>query len=154
MSERGSVDAVLTAYGAAVYEKDVDAFISLYDEDVRVFDLWGSWSYDSADAWRQMVAEWFGSLGDERVAVESEDVQTTVADGVAVVHAFLTYKGISADGEELRAMNNRLTWTLRRADDGSWKIVHEHTSAPADFETAKVILQRRNPSPAGARVST
>ena len=145
MSERGSVEAVLTAYGAAVYEKDVEAFISLYDEDVRVFDLWGSWSYDSADTWRQMVAEWFGSLGDERVAVESEDVRTTVADGVAVVHAFLTYKGISADGEELRAMNNRLTWTLQRADDGSWTIVHEHTSAPADFETAKVILQREAP---------
>ena len=40
-------------------------------------------------------------------------------------------------------MNNRLTWTLRRADDGSWKIVHEHTSASADFETSKVMLQRR-----------
>ena len=142
MTERGSVEAVLAAYGTAVYEKDVDAFVSLYDEDVRVFDLWGSWSYDGAGAWRQTVTEWFGSLGSDRVAVESEDVQTMVADGVAVVHAFLTFKGISADGEEQRAMNNRLTWTLRRADDGSWRIVHEHTSAPADFETSKVMLQR------------
>ena len=142
MSDRETVEAVLTAYGDAVYEKDVDAFVSLYDEDVRVFDLWGSWSYDGTGPWRQVVTEWFGSLGDERVAVETEDVQSTVADGVAVVHAFLTFKGISAEGEELRAMNNRLTWMLRRADDGSWKIVHEHTSAPADFETAKVMLQR------------
>ena len=70
-------------------------------------------------------------------------MQSTVADGVAVVHAFLTFKGVSADGEKLRAMNNRLTWMLRREGDGSWKIVHEHTSAPADFETSKVMLQRR-----------
>ena len=141
MSGHGSAEAMLTAYAAAVYDKDVDAFISLYDDDVRVFDLW-AWSYDGAGAWRQVVTEWFGSLGSERVAVESDDVQTTVADGVAVVHAFLTFKGLSADGEELRAMNNRLTWTLRRGGDGAWKILHEHTSAPADVETAKVVLQR------------
>jgi uncharacterized protein (TIGR02246 family) len=143
MTDREAAEALLAAYGAAVYEKDVDAFVSLYDEDVRVFDQWGPWSYDGADAWRRMVTEWFGSLGSERVAVESEDVQTTVGNGVAAVHAFLTFKGLSADGEELRAMNNRLTWTLRRAGDGSWKIVHEHTSAPADFETATVSLERR-----------
>ena len=40
MTERGSAEAMLEAYGEAVYEKDVDAFVSLYDEDVRVFDLW------------------------------------------------------------------------------------------------------------------
>jgi uncharacterized protein (TIGR02246 family) len=146
MSERGSVEAMLTAYGAAVYEKDVEAFVALYDEDVRVFDLWGSWSYDGAGPRRQMVTEWFGSLGSERVAVESEDVQTTIGDDVAVMHAFLTFKGLSADGEELRAMNNRLTWALRRTGNGSWKVVHEHTSAPADFETSKVMLQRLAPS--------
>ena len=38
-------------------------------------------------------------------------------------------------------MQNRLTWVLKQKD-GAWKIVHEHTSAPVDFETAKVILQR------------
>jgi ketosteroid isomerase-like protein len=38
-------------------------------------------------------------------------------------------------------MENRLTWALERRG-GEWKIVHEHTSAPADFETAKVRLRR------------
>ncbi len=38
-------------------------------------------------------------------------------------------------------MNNRLTWALHRTPDG-WKIVHEHTSAPAAFETGKVELHR------------
>jgi ketosteroid isomerase-like protein len=38
-------------------------------------------------------------------------------------------------------MNNRLTWVLRKEADGSWKIAHEHTSAPAGDE-GKVQLQR------------
>jgi ketosteroid isomerase-like protein len=38
-------------------------------------------------------------------------------------------------------MHNRLTWALKQ-ENGAWKIVHEHTSAPVDFKTSKVILQR------------
>ena len=86
--------------------------------------------------------EWFGSLGSERVSLELQDVQIIIGDGVAVAHAFVTFKGLSAEGEALRAMNNRLTWALRKTDSDVWKVVHEHTSAPVDFETAKVILQR------------
>lgn len=137
------IEQVLQAYPAAVYARDVDAFVALYDDDVRVFDAWGRWSYEGAAAWRGMVTEWFGSLGDERVAVELQEVETIVGESVAVVHAFVTFSGLSAEGEELRAMDNRLTWALRRTPGGDWKVSHEHTSAPADFDTAKVIPARR-----------
>jgi ketosteroid isomerase-like protein len=40
-------------------------------------------------------------------------------------------------------MTNRLSWALRRQPTGEWKIVHEHSSAPADFETGKVTLKRQ-----------
>ncbi|MEP7060917.1 MAG: nuclear transport factor 2 family protein [Betaproteobacteria bacterium] len=60
---------------------------------------------------------------------------------VAVAHAFVTYKGVSAEGKALRAMDNRLTWVFRRAGD-DWKIVHEPTSAPVDFATMNVMLNR------------
>jgi ketosteroid isomerase-like protein len=132
---------MLEAYGAAVHAKDVDAFTALYDRDVCVFDAWGAWSYDGIEAWRRVVTGWFGSLGSERAAVEADAVQTIVAGEIAALRAILTFRGISADGEELRAMQNRLTWALRRTD-GVWKVVHEHTSAPLDFETAKGILRR------------
>ena len=131
---------VLDSYKAAVAAKDVDAFVALYDQDVRVFDLWGEWSYQGIDAWRGMVTDWFGSLGDEGVMVGTHDVQTVVGNDIAIVHAFVIYKGVSAEGKELRSMQNRLTWVFRHKDN-AWKIVHEHTSAPVNPDTAKVILQ-------------
>jgi len=136
-----SVLALLQAYQAAVHAKDVDAFAALYDADVHVFDMWGAWSCEGIAAWRAMAADWFGSLGTDSVVVSVDAARVQVAQDLASVQAFLTFTGVSADGETLRAMDNRLTWVLQRRGE-AWKIVHEHTSAPADFTTAKLTLRR------------
>jgi uncharacterized protein (TIGR02246 family) len=138
------ISQVLTAYQAAVHAKDIDAFVALYDADVRIFDMWGQWSLNGIGAWRAMASEWFGSLGTETVRVGVEDVHIDAGHDVAAAHAFLTFTGLSAKGKELRSMTNRLTMVLRRTGDG-WKIVHEHTSAPIDHGSLKAIL-RREPS--------
>lgn len=135
------VAVLLESYRDAVYAKDVEAFIAIFADDVRVFDMWGTWSHDGIDSWREMAVGWFGSLGDELVRVAFDDVQTTVGDDTAVLSAFVTFAGLSADGEELRSMNNRLTWGLRKTG-GTWKVVHEHTSAPVELATGKVDLER------------
>ncbi len=137
MASREPIEEVLDGYRTAVSAKDVDAFVALYDEDVRVFDTWGRWSYDGADEWRQMATEWFGSLGSDQVAVELHDVGTVIGDGVAAAHALVTFRGRSPDGEELRAIDNRLTWALRQTREGAWRIVHEHTSVAIDIETSR-----------------
>jgi len=133
---------LLRSYAASVYAKDVDAFAALYDADVHVFDMWGAWSHRGIEAWRAMASEWFASLGSERVAVGVDDLQVHVTNNdLAAAHAFLTYTALSAEGKELRSLNNRLTLILKRCGE-SWRIVHEHTSAPADFETLKIDLRR------------
>ena len=132
---------VLEAYRSAVYAKDVDAFVALYDENVRVFDMWGIWSHSGIGAWRAVAAGWFDSLGSERVLVEFGDAQVNVAQDLAVVHVFVVYRAVSAKGANLRSMTNRMTLALKQAA-GAWKIVHEHTSAPVDHATAKVILSK------------
>ena len=132
---------ILAAYQAAVLAKDAEAFAALYDREVRVFDLWAQWSEEGAAARLASATAWFASLGSDRVVVTVENVQTIITAEIAVAHAFLTYQGISADGVELRAMSNRLSWVLKPTA-GGWKIVHEHTSAPIDPETLKVILKR------------
>ena len=136
------MEEMLNAYAAAVRAKDVEAFLALYADDVRNFDLWSEWSYDGKDALRRMVAEWFGSLADDEVVVvRFDDVRTQPGNDVTGVSAFTTFAAESPDGTELRSMNNRLTWILRKAPDGTWKIAHEHTSAPAG-EEGKVQLRR------------
>jgi uncharacterized protein (TIGR02246 family) len=136
------MEEVLDRYAAAVHAKDLEAFLGLYADDVRTFDLWSEWSYDGKDALRAMVAEWFGSLGDhEVVAVSFDGVRTQAGPDIGAISAFTTYAALAPDGSELRSMNNRLTWVLRRDGDGSWRIAHEHTSAPAGDE-GKVQLRR------------
>jgi uncharacterized protein (TIGR02246 family) len=136
------MEEILEAYAAAVRAKDADAFLALYADDTRNFDLWSVWSYDGKDALREMVAGWFGSLpDDETVAVEFDDVRTVPGDDVGALSAFTTFAAVAPDGTVLRSMNNRLTWVLRKDGDGAWKIAHEHTSAPAGDE-GKVQLRR------------
>ena len=136
-----SIARVLQSYAAAVLAADVEAFMRLYDPRVRVFDAWGVWSYEGSAAWRRAVEGWFGSLGNEKVKVTFDDVQTSPGRESSMVTAVVTYAGVSAEGRELRAMQNRLTWVLRTTDD--LRIVHEHTSAPIGFTDSKAILQRQ-----------
>ena len=132
---------VLEAYKAAVYERNVDAFLSLYDPEARVFDVWDVWSYEGAAARRSAIEQWFASLGAERVKVIFEDVQVTVGQDLAVVSAIGTYEAIATDGKELRSMQNRFTWTLKLAGN-AWKIVHEHTSTPIGSSDTKALFHR------------
>lgn len=137
--------SLLQAYAAAVLAKDVDAFVALYDPDVRIFDMWGPWSLHGSNAWRAMAQDWFGSLGEERVVVDFDQLHSIIGDDLGVGHAMLRYTAYSASGERLRSLDNRISCTLQRRD-GTWKIVHEHTSAPIEPESAKAILQRPSQS--------
>ncbi len=134
-----AITRVIGTYKAAVYSRDVESFLGIYAPDVRVCDLWGERSYDGLIAWRRSVEGWFGSLGTEHVVVEVEVVRTHATRELAAVEAVFVYRAVSAGGEALRAMQNRLTWVLKPTG-GEWKIDHEHTSAPIDPATMKVIL--------------
>ena len=136
---------LLSTYESAVLKKDVQTFMRLYDPNVRVCDTWGIWVYEGFEAWQRAVESWFTSLGAERVKVSFEDVQTWVSKEISSVNAVVTYAGLSATGEPLRSMQNRLTWVLRTSGHVA-RIVHEHTSAPVGFEDLKAILVRGNAS--------
>lgn len=140
-----SIAKVLESYKSAVYGRDVEAFMRLYDPAVRVYDAWGVWSYEGASAWQRAVEGWFTSLGTERVKVTFDDVSALVVPNFATVSAIVTYAGVSAQGEPLRTMQNRLTWALKTSGH-VLRIIHEHTSAPAGFEDGKVMLQRAGTS--------
>lgn len=135
------IGRVLENYKSAVYAKDVAAFMKLYDPKVRVFDTWGVWSYEGAAAWQMAVEAWLTSLGTEKVQVAFDEVQVSGSIDFALVSAIATYAGLSDEGQELRSMQNRLTWALKTSGH-VLRIIHEHTSAPVGFEDAKAILLR------------
>lgn len=137
-----SVDAVAHAYAEAVFRKDVEAFLAIYDPDVVIFDAWDRWIYEGREAWRGMATSWFSDLGEDRVRVSFEPVFSRVDDESATWSAFVRYAAESASGAAPKAVDNRLTWSLARRD-GAWRIVHEHTSSPADFVSGVASKQRR-----------
>jgi uncharacterized protein (TIGR02246 family) len=136
-----SILNIFDRYKTAVWNKNVDGLISLYTQDVCVFDLWGEWVYQGRSNLRNMVTGWFSGLGEERDAVEFNEIKILFSGELAVAHAFVRFAAISSEGNELRALDNRLTWTLNLID-GEWKISHQHTSAPIDFNTMQVLLSR------------
>ena len=131
----------LDTYKSAVLAKSVETFMHMYDSDVRVFDTWGIWSYEGAAAWRVAVEGWFSSLQDHRCRVTFEDVKIIDGDGVAAMSAVVTYTRMSALGQDVEAMQNRIGWVMKRSGH-VLRIVHEHTSVPVGFEDQKAILER------------
>jgi ketosteroid isomerase-like protein len=143
MPELDSAVAKLQAsYASAALQRDAEAFVRLYDPDVRIFDAWGVWEYKGAEPWRRAVEGWLISLGTERVKVTFSETESHGSLAMAVTSAIATYANLSAQGEEVRSMQNRITWGLRTTGH-VLRIVHEHTSAPVGFEDMKAILHRQ-----------
>ena len=137
--------AILTlqeSYASAALQRDAEAFLRLYDPAVRVFDAWGVWEYRGAELWRRAVEGWFTSLGTENVKVCFSETESHGSPAMAIPSAIVTYSSLSAQGEEVRSMQNRITWGLRTTGH-VLRIVHEHTSTPIGFEDMKAILHRQ-----------
>lgn len=139
-NQNDPVVKMIESYQEAVLTKNVDSFCAIYDADVHIFDMWGQWSMRGIDAWRAMAQEWFSSLGTEGVIVAANNIESAITDDLAVGHAIFTYTAVSAEGEKLRSLDNRITVVLKRTGD-AWKVIHEHTSAPIDHATLKANLK-------------
>lgn len=127
-------------YEAAVAGLDIDRLLALYDAEVVVYDLTSTWSYRGAPAWREAVREWFESVEQDQTNVAALSDLTVVGEGdLIAAHGRAHYGVGNESGEEIYAMDNRLTWLLRRGADG-WRILHEHTSVPIDMETGRASL--------------
>lgn len=131
---------VLDAYRNAVVTRDVDAFLAIYDDDVRLFDAWNRFDEFGVDIWRGMIEDWFGSHPDDEFELRFDDVHAVVGEDVAIVNGILVF-AIVVDGTSAHQQVHRYTAGIQKKGD-TWKIVHEHTSMPVHHETGQGVLTR------------
>ena len=133
-------DTLLQRYAQAVYNKDVEGFVSVYDSKVCIYDTWNEWESHGTEAVRAMATGWFESLGKEKVRVGFTQVEVFQSKEQTVWVGAFKFDGLSEDDEILRSISNRWTWVIKESDEG-FKVVHEHSSLPVNMETFKGIMK-------------
>lgn len=137
-----AIENLRDRYISAVQGRNSKALTQLYDSRVRIFDAWGVFEYSGADAWQIAVEGWLSSNPTEKLQVNFTDCVNSGNMDLATMTAMVTYAGLSPEGQELHAMQNRITWIVKTIGH-NLRIVHEHTSAPVGFEDMKAILKRK-----------
>lgn len=127
----------LAEYSASVFDKNVDRYLSLYSEDILIFDMWNDWYVQDIKQWREMAESWFASLNEEKVVVTAHKIQSNQFGDIIVGCAILRYAAVNAEGLEVRYLNNRVSVNMHNID-GKWKIFHQHSSAPIDGKSIQV----------------
>jgi len=139
-----NVQDVIENYKSAVYERDVEKFVSAYSTNIQVYDCWENWEFNGISKWKEAVNGWFNGLKEEGVQtkVELNDLVIEENAELALVYSNVTYVALNEFGIELRQITNRFTFGLRK-ENGSWNIIHEHSSLPISMETGKGIFNLR-----------
>lgn len=123
MSPR-SPEEIHPSLAAAFNERDLDAYVRLYEKDATMILPPGGERASGRDAIRAGVEATFAL----RPSLQIDVVETIEADGVALTHARWSLSGTDA-GERVE-MSGRGTLVSRRQPDGSWRIVLENTMSP------------------------
>ncbi|PWK09604.1 YybH family protein [Tumebacillus permanentifrigoris] len=138
------VQEVLENYKSAVYEKDVERYVSSYASDLHIYDCWNDWECVGIAQWRKFTKEWFHGLDEEGalVKVDFDEVVIEENSNLAFVRCNVTFAAYNESGEKLRQMTERFTFVLRKENE-SWNIIHQHSSLPISMETGKGIFNRK-----------
>ncbi|HEM2815523.1 TPA: nuclear transport factor 2 family protein [Streptococcus suis] len=69
------IEKVLELYKPAVLEKDLDLMLSLYCDDVLIYDVAGQWSLSGKKDLADMVTSWFQEIATDRVEVSYSNLE-------------------------------------------------------------------------------
>lgn len=134
------IKAVLDQYAEAVWNKDTEKFLALYDHNIHVYDAWQQWEYTGIQDFRTLPIAWFNDLGSDRVKVTFKDPTIQENDQLASIWTTVLYSAYDKADKPLRSISNRMTMILEKQAD-EWKIIHEHTYIPVDMETGQGVFK-------------
>ena len=117
----------------AICRKDIGGILSCYAAGAIIFNVKPPSQMANGDGWR---AVWETSLSHfpASFGTETRDMAIAVDGSLAVAHYLLRFTGL---GNQAWL---RQTVAFRK-EQGAWKIIHEHVSAPFDPETSKVVFE-------------
>jgi ketosteroid isomerase-like protein len=132
------VHEYFTIYKQSAWTKNPEHMISLYDENVVIFDMWEHGYLSGLEGWSNVIRSWLGNLGEENVNVIFDMVEVHDNTDIAFGSALITYQAISMHNVVLRSMRNRITLGFIKKK-GEWKVIHQHTSAPINAELHAIL---------------
>jgi ketosteroid isomerase-like protein len=127
-----------TIYKQSAWNKDTESMIALYHDNVVIFDMWNQGYQTGLTEWSNVIKDWLGSLGDEKVNVIFEMTEIHEGNDVGFGSALITYQAISTSNTILRSMKNRVTLGFIKQGD-EWKVIHQHTSAPINSKLEGIL---------------
>jgi ketosteroid isomerase-like protein len=135
------VQDIIENYKSAVYEQNVEKFVSAYATNIQVYDCWDDWECKGISKWKESVNGWFNHLKEDGVQlkVELNDLVVEENAGLAFINSNVSFIAYNGSGEKLRQITNRFTFGLKK-ENNSWKIIHQHSSLPISMETGKGIF--------------
>ena len=128
---------LLDGWLQAVRARDTKRIMSYYAPDVVAFDAIAALQFKGTEAygkhWEACLSMCTGPM-----VFEIRELDIDAEGDVAFAHWLNRCGGIDEQGEE-KASWMRVTAGYRRIK-GSWRIVHEHFSAPFDMESGKALF--------------
>ena len=125
--EEARLSELTNSWVAALRAKDVDALMSHYEPDVRLYDLAPPLRYRGADAYRKNWEEWFASFQGP-VGYEIHNLSVSVGNDIAFSTSINRISGARTTGEQTDVWV-RATVCYRKRDN-QWWVAHEHISVP------------------------
>ena len=120
------IRAIVDRIHKAHHDKHAAEIAAPYAADAAVFNLAPPLTHIGVDV--QEKERWLGSWSTP-IDLESRDAEITISGDLAVWHGFLRMRGTKKGPEGTVDFWMRETLIFKR-HDGSWQIVHEHTSVP------------------------
>lgn len=124
-----NVQEFLDAYRDAFRDRDPEAMLELYSEDLRTFDVHEPSEHRDPDSWAVRVHLWLNSFAKEPVC-EFREVEILQTPDMAVITAHVTCSDGPGTKGPVAHNEFRATFVLADLNDG-WLVVHEHNSVPA-----------------------
>jgi uncharacterized protein (TIGR02246 family) len=124
MADTSEISALCERLAQAHQDKDADAIVGCYATDAIVYSLAPPLK-DRIDL--EGTREWLKTW-DGPVRVDAEDIDLVVREDIAWSTALNRMTGTKTDGEH-EDIWFRTTMCFRKID-GTWLIVHEHSSTP------------------------